>query len=311
MQELPIARQVPVRYTLTLTGFLAAVAAILLTVVDMRRGFLLPPQAYAQLGSPSAFLFYTPGHWAALALGLIGAWLAYRALQAWDAEAARLGLNYRFGRDVLAGLLMLLLIADLFIYRGVQASRVVQAGRLGVSQTFNLATLPDWLRPLGEAANFLLVVWHATFLGILIGALFLVLLCSGERIKGAFRLTGLRAHLVGSVSAIAYPFCSCCAGPLGASLYWGGASLGAALAFVVGAPLLNVTTLLLAATLLPPQFALLRIAGGVLLAVCGTWLVARAVRARPPAVAPPGAARGLRLLEGLSRPFACEQAVAG
>jgi hypothetical protein len=54
MREPPIARQVPVRYTLTLTGFLAAVAAILLTVADMRRGFLLPPQAYAQLAPPEA-----------------------------------------------------------------------------------------------------------------------------------------------------------------------------------------------------------------------------------------------------------------
>lgn len=109
----------------------------------------------------------------------------------------------------------------------------------------------------------------------MIGALMLTLLCSTGGLKRLLSLTGLRGYLSGSATAVAYLFCSCCAGPVRASLSRGGASLDATMAFVVAAPLLNVTILFLAVTLLSVDFALLRIVGGVALAVFGTLLVAR------------------------------------
>jgi uncharacterized membrane protein YraQ (UPF0718 family) len=300
----------PAAFLLALASFVLCVALVLGTVVDMRRAFLLDAAAYRKLGAPSAFLSYTPWHFVVLLAGLVGAWLAYRALRA--LEPATGPAELRRARDGLAAVLMVLLIVDLFTYRIVQAERVAAAGKAGISKTFAVDSLPAWLRPFGEAANFLLVVWHATTLGILIGALFLVLLCTSPRLKQAMRLQGFRAHLTGSASAVAYPFCSCCAGPLGASLYRGGASLESTLAFVVGAPLLNVTTLFLAATLLPPQFALLRIVGGIVLAVFGTWLVTLAIRRRPPvAVAGEPSAAGLRWLERALRAFAFEEHLRG
>lgn len=297
------------RYSLVLTGFLVALAVTLLTVVDMRRAFFLAPSAYSKLGAPSAFLNYTPWHVVVLIVAVSAAWGCYRLLRR---EEAILGATseLRRMRNIMATVVMLFLIVDLFIYRGVQAERIAEAHRLGISQTFNLAALPSWLRPLGEAANFLLVVWHATLLGILIGALFLVLLCTSQRLKRTYGLTGFRAHLLGGASAVAYPFCSCCAGPLGASLYRGGASLESTLSLAVGAPLLNITTLFLATTLLPADFALLRIVGAVLLTVFGTWLVTRAVRERPPVVVSASQQRSLRLLERLIQPFAFERVAA-
>lgn len=295
-------------FTLAFVSFIVTVAIVLGTVVDMRRAFLLPSSAYSKLGAPSAFLRFTPYHLIILVLGLLSAWVAFRLMR--QAERTLL-IDFSRWRTALTSILMVLLIVDLFIYRGVQADRVATAGKLGISKTFNLDALPTWLRPLGEAANFMLVVWHATFLGILIGALFLTLLFSSERLKGIFGLRGLRAHLLGSASALAYPFCSCCAGPLGASLYRGGASLDTTLAFVVAAPLLNITTLLLAVTLLPAEYALLRIAGGVLIAVFGTWLVVRAVRGYVLVAAPPPQTPVLRFFEALTRPFTFEQVLAG
>lgn len=303
------AQRSSLSFVLALGLFVLSLAFLLGTVVDMRRAFLLAPESYDKLGSPSAFLYVTPWHLGALVLAFVLCWLSYRALR--TTESTLNASDLRRARDVLAGLLMGLLVVDLFVYRVVQAQRVAAAGKAGIAKTFAVDALPTWLRPFGEAVNFLLVVWHATTLGILLGALFLVLLCSSERLKRAFSLSGFQAHVTGSVSALAYPFCSCCAGPLGASLYRGGASLNASLAFVVGAPLLNVTTLFLASALLPPEFALLRIIGGVILAVFGTWLVALAVRRRPPVIVGDASMRGLRWLERLTRAFAFEQVVQG
>ncbi len=295
-------------YMLALSGFLLCVIVILLTVVDMRRAFLFPSDAYTRIGAPSAFLSLTPGHLVVLGLSLAAAWLAYRAMSKREHELRVSGADLRGARTALAAVLMIVLIIDLFIYRTVQAARTVEAGRLGISKTLSLDAVAIWLRPVAEAANFLLVVWHATLLGILIGALILTLLCSTDGLKRLLSLTGLPGHLAGSMTAVAYPFCSCCAGPVGASLYRGGASLEATMAFVVAAPLLNVTTLFLAVTLLPANFALLRVLGGVALAVFGTLLAARLVRGQL-AVATSG--RGLRFLERLYRLSAFEQTLEG
>ena len=291
--------------------FVVAFAVVLATVVDMRRAFLLESAAYRKLGAPSAFLSYTPWHLVVLVGALALSIAAYRLLRGVEQQLQDAS-GLRQARNVLAGLLMVLLVVDLFVYRIVQAERVASAGKAGIAKTFALDSLPTWLRPIGEAANFLLVVWHATTLGILLGALFLVLLCASPRLQRVYELRGFRAHVLGSASAVVYPFCSCCAGPLGASLYRGGASLESSLAFVVAAPLLNVTTLFLATALLPAEFALLRIAGGVALAVFGTWLVALAVRRRPPVVMGAGpAGRQLRWLERFLRVFSFEQHLAG
>jgi uncharacterized membrane protein YraQ (UPF0718 family) len=298
-------------YYLRVVTFFVFFAVLLLTVVEMRRGIGLPAAAYRQLGAPSAFLYVHPVHLVFLGLGLVGAWLAYRAMARREGELRQRGVELTRARNLLALALMVLLVVDLFTYRGVQATRIASAGRLGVSLTFPVADLPLWLRPLGEAVNFLLVVWHATTLGILIGALFLVLLSAGGFLKSALATTGLRGHLTGALVALAYPFCSCCAGPAGASLYRGGASLGPTLAFVVAAPMLNITTLSLAIVLLPSEFALLRIVGGVVVAVLGTWLVSQAVSARllqVPAPLPTGQPSS-RLLDGLFRLFTLERAL--
>jgi uncharacterized membrane protein YraQ (UPF0718 family) len=298
-------------FVLSLGLFVAGLAVVLATVVDMRRAFLLEPAVYRKLGAPSAFLQYTPWHLLVLAIALVSAIAAYRVMRGAEQQFGDPS-GLRVARNVLAGLLMAMLVVDLFVYRIVQAERVASAGKAGIAKTFALDALPTWLRPIGEAANFLLVVWHATTLGILLGALFLVLLCASPRLQRVYKLRGFRAHVLGSASALAYPFCSCCAGPLGASLYRGGASLESSLAFVVAAPLLNVTTLFLATALLPADFALLRIVGGIALAVFGTWLVALAVRRRPPVLVEAGTAgRGIRWLERLTSFFAFERHLAG
>ncbi|MDR7414911.1 MAG: permease [Armatimonadota bacterium] len=301
-------RPVASRYSLILGVFLGFVGLLLFTVVDLRRGFLLPPSLYTKVGSPSAILYFHPIHLLLLSAALLGSVGLHRALARGERRALAAGVDLPRARNVTAGVLLVALVVDLFVYRGVQAARIAHAGHLGVSFAFPVPSFPGWARPVAEAVNYLLVTWHATTLGILIGGLLLVLLRAGafEWLEGMLRAGGLRAHVAGSLLALPYPFCSCCAGPVGASLSRAGTSLDALLSFLVASPMLNLTTLVLATALLPAPYALLRILGGVVLAVFGTHLVLRVLRTSGRVVA----YRPSPWMDRLARLFALEQGLA-
>ncbi len=187
------------------------------------------------------------------------------------------GIDLKTLARVVAIVIGVLLVIDLFTYRGVPASRIVAAGEMGAKPgtmglgwAMPIASFPEWLQPMAEGINYLLVVWHATALGMLLGRLFLV---AGAGIMVRMKGGGFGAHLAGTIMALSQPFCSCCASPIGATLYRKGASLGPVLAFTVSSPMLNITTLVLAAVLLPTEFALLRIVGGIIVGVFITYLV--------------------------------------
>ena len=252
---------------LALGVFLASLAIVLFTVVDIRRGFLLPAGEYARVGAPSALLNLNELHIALLVVGSAGLWSGYRLL-------ARLGSAPQRSllAKVLAAGIGLFLIVDLFTYRAVPPARALAAGKLGVSQAIPFDALPALLEPVGYAANYMLLVWHATVLGLLLGGLYLA---AAPGLVSRLNGKGFGAHLTGSAIGVAQPFCSCCAAPIGGSLYRAGASLGPTLAFVVSAPMLNITSLILAAAMLPAEFAMLRIAGGVVVGLFVTYLVSR------------------------------------
>ncbi|MBI4307537.1 MAG: permease [Chloroflexi bacterium] len=262
------------RYYLSLGLFLASLALLLFTVVEMRRAILLPAADYFKVGAPSPILYVTPLHLLVLLIAGLVLWIAYRYMAGLEEGLKGRGVNLQAVTKGLAIALMVLLIVDLFTYRGVPASRTVVAGKMGVGQAISLAALPGWLQPLAEGINYMALVWHATVLGVLIGALFLTAM--PRSLKSLLSGKGFKAHVGGAGLAMAHPFCSCCAAPIGASLYRGGAALGATLAFVVSAPLLNPTSLILAAALLPGEFALLRIAGGLVVGVFLTYAVSLA-----------------------------------
>jgi uncharacterized membrane protein YraQ (UPF0718 family) len=81
--------------------------------------------------------------------------------------------------------------------------------------------------------------------------------------------------LAGALCAVPQPFCSCCAATMAPSFVRLGASTHFVLAFVVGAPMLNVTTIILALAILPTQFAVIRIGAGVVVTVLVSYWVAR------------------------------------
>ncbi len=262
------------RYYLSLAAFLAATALLLFTVVEMRRAFLFSVTDYIKIGSPSAILHLHPGHIPLLVLAGLGLWLGYSSMARLEGRLRGTAANMRGTTTFLGAAMMVLLVADLFIYRGVPGARIAAAGTMGVGQAIDVSRFPAWLEPLGQGINYLALVWHATVLGILIGALVLAMV--GKFLRPALGRTGFKAHLAGAGLAIPQPFCSCCAAPIGAALYSGGAALGPTLAFVVSSPMLNPTSLILATVLLPGQFALLRIVGGLAVGVLVTYAVSLA-----------------------------------
>lgn len=261
------------RYYISTAAFLIFLGLLLLTVVDIRRGFLFSD--YFKVGAPSTLLNLDPRHLPLLLIGGLGVWLAYRYMAGLEKGLKERGIDLKTLARVVAIVIGVLLVIDLFTYRGVPASRIVAAGEMGAKPgtmglgwAMPIASFPEWLQPMAEGINYLLVVWHATALGMLLGGLFLV---AGAGIMVRMKGGGFGAHLAGTVMALPQPFCSCCASPIGATLYRKGASLGPVLAFTVSSPMLNITTLVLAAALLPTEFALLRIAGGIIVGVFITY----------------------------------------
>ncbi len=270
-QGVQVATQRRGGYYLSLAAFLASVALLLFTIVDIRRAFLFPTVDYLRVGAPSTILSLDVRHAPLLVLGVLGAWLAYRSMVRLERRLKGDGPNLRTLARLLAVGIGVLLVADLFIYRGVPASRIAEAGKLAVGQAIPPDLFQGWLSPLGQGLNYLALVWHATVLGVLLGALFL---CVGQEfLKPLLGGKGFKAHVAGAVLAVPQPFCSCCAAPVGAALYRGGAALGPTLAFVVSSPMLNPTALILATLLLPGEYALLRIAGGLAVGVLLTYVV--------------------------------------
>jgi len=131
-----------------------------------------------------------------------------------------------------------------------------------------------WWRPFAQATSYLLNVWHATMLGILISGLALTIL--PIYFKPYFVRSGFTGSVLGALFALPQPFCSCCSSVMAPSFVRRGASTNFLLSFVVGAPMLNVTTIVLALALLPAPFAVTRIVAGVVVSVLVTYLVSMA-----------------------------------
>ena len=174
----------------------------------------------------------------------------------------------------LAFVIAVLLVADLFGYRGVPSARSIAAGRINVDW-LNAFGAVGRLRPAAHATSYLLNVWHATMIGILMSGLTLTVLT--RWLGRYFMLDGFRGSVLGALFALPQPLCSCCSSIPSTSFVRRGSPTNFSLSFVVGALMLNVTTIILAIALLPVKFAITRIVAGLLIAVFVTYLVVRLV----------------------------------
>lgn len=241
----------------SLFAFFTSVALVLLAIVDFRRGFL-----FATYSAKSPYYAFTPWQLVFLAIGLAGAFSFARGLKRSDA---------RLAKATLLGL-FLLLLGDAILYRGVAATRAVNAGSIG-TDWLNAFGVGGLWKPLALCASYVLTVWHATFLSCL-GAGLAPLVLS-RLLRGSAMRSSWGGSIGGAVYSLTQPFCSCCVAMTSPGLFRPQHSSNFVTAVLLGSPLLNVSTLILAASLLPWPFAALRILGGVTVTIALSFFVSR------------------------------------
>ncbi|GIO29304.1 MULTISPECIES: permease [Paenibacillus] len=123
---------------------------------------------------------------------------------------------------------------------------------------------PSWHSALLYAEAYFKSVWKAAVLGILLGSLVQVLLPTSWLYRKLGK-AGFKSTLIGGVSSLPGMMCTCCAAPIVSGLRKRNVSIGAALAFWLGNPLLNPATLIFMAFVLSWKFMLMRIVFGILL----------------------------------------------
>lgn len=262
---------------LACAGMWAGIALILLAIVDARRALL-----FENLTGLWAYWLRTP--YAAFSLGQAALWLLGLALASTSflvlrkREPSAPIEEKRRAAAATGVVLLILLVVDLFAYRGVAAGRTITTGNLSAAWLDGLGWSGGW-KPVGVALAYGLTVWHATFLGLLLSGLAMVYLPS--RLEPFASRSGLSGSLWGTAFAVPQPFCSCCAAAWAPTLVRRGASSEFLLSFVVASPMVNVTTLILAATLLPFRYALLRIVSGIALPALLAYGVVRLAGGRP------------------------------
>ena len=245
-----------------LAGLLVCLSLTLLTILDIRRGFL-----FTNYATRSSFYVLHGLHGPLLAVGVLGVLICLTRLRTLEHKIPATGSDRWLAYAIAA-----VLIADLIAYRAVPAARSLTAGGINVAWLDAFGTIGPW-RSVALATSYLLTVWHATMLGILIAGLATIAM------PQAFRLYltrhGVTGSVAGALCALPQPFCSCCASTMAPSFVRQGASTHFVLAFVVGAPMLNVTTIILAGAMLPTRFAVIRIGAGVVVTVLVSYWVAR------------------------------------
>jgi len=127
------------------------------------------------------------------------------------------------------------------------------------------------------AMVYFLAVWKAAVLGVLLGSLIQVLIPRNWLIKtlGQPRFQGT---LLGMIFSLPGMMCSCCAAPVTAGMRRQRVSLGGALAFWMGNPLLNPATLVFMGFVLGWHFAAIRLAAGVVTVLVVATLVQNLVK---------------------------------
>lgn len=246
-----------------MAGFILFLVLTLLTLLDCRRGILFADY-------PVRTLFYVlhPLHALMLASGIAGMFACYRGSRRLETELSGTSQYVK----ALTVIILALLVIDLFAYRGVPAARSLASGRINLDWMTAFGVI-GWWKPIAQATSYLLNVWHATMLGVLISGLALTML--PVYVQPYMARSGFTGSLLGALFALPQPFCSCCSSTMAPSLVRRGASTTFLLSFVIGAPMLNVTTIILALALLPTPFAVTRIVSGIVVTVLVTHAVAR------------------------------------
>lgn len=123
---------------------------------------------------------------------------------------------------------------------------------------------PSWQAALDYAATYFKSVWKAAVLGILLGSLVQVLL-PAQWLLRVLGKASFKSTAIGGLASLPGMMCTCCAAPIAVGLRKKNVSIGAALAFWIGNPVLNPATLIFMTFVLSWKFTVMRIVFGIAL----------------------------------------------
>ncbi len=126
------------------------------------------------------------------------------------------------------------------------------------------------------AALYFLAVWKAAVLGVLLGSLVQVLIPRNWLVR-TLGQTRFGSVFFGALFSLPGMMCTCCAAPVAAGMRRQSVSMGGALAFWMGNPLLNPATLVFMGFVLGWQFTLIRLIAGLVTVFGVAWLVQKTV----------------------------------
>ncbi len=134
-----------------------------------------------------------------------------------------------------------------------------------------------WQAALDYALAYFNSVWKAAILGILLGSLLQVLLPTGWLLK-VLGKTSFGSTAIAGLAAVPGMMCSCCAAPIAVGLRKKNVSVGAALAFWIGNPMINPATLIFMTFVLSWKFTVIRLVFGLILTFGVSYLANRFVK---------------------------------
>lgn len=180
---------------------------------------------------------------------------------------------------VTAGLLLLVLVGSLVVYKSAGALRQLDQARVTRSVAARPALVADdsASRPVRIAArtiNYLDAVWPALVFGVLISGAVRAFAPVAALSRFVDR-GGLRSQLAAGASGAPLMLCSCCVAPIFSSVYERSHRLAPSLAVMIAAPALNPAALVLTFLLFPAQVAWARLWMSIAAVIAGTLLVAR------------------------------------
>ena len=142
-----------------------------------------------------------------------------------------------------------------------------------------------WQAAWDYAMVYFIAVWKAAVLGVILGSLIQVLIPRDWLLR-TLGQARFRGTLFGTLFSLPGMMCTCCAAPVAAGMRRQQVSMGGALAFWMGNPLLNPATLVFMGFVLGWHFAAIRLVAGLAMVLVVATLVQKWVKEPPQAALP-------------------------
>ncbi|WP_087974722.1 permease [Oceanobacillus rekensis] len=153
---------------------------------------------------------------------------------------------------------------------------------IGSSILGDLSTVTtSWQAALDYALVYFESVWKAAILGILLGSLIQVLIPTNWLLK-VLGKASFGSTAIAGMASVPTMMCTCCAAPMAVGLRKKNVSVGAALAFWIGNPMINPATLIFMTFVLSWEFTVMRLVFGLILTFGISYLANRFVKNTQP-----------------------------